>query len=502
MKKNSGASGGLESPATDAVLGVNSRPLGLFVVRESDEWDLELFNAMREQTYLRHRDVAAVEAIRLAGLDPFAEGGTFTVRETDRFGVTRDVRVVVEPEREGSARAVLFYYGGYWHLWSRTSAAKLGASGVNDFTQLLIRVLRRIRPVNLYAANFSRLIRSQSQGSRLQAELDGTVDVVWAGEMAFPFAGPQAQVGMMMFSMFSMIASMERDWIVQRLLAGRIAKWRRKEWPHGTNHVPFGHTIDPVTKELVVDVSARAAVREMMLVLGNPETPPAEMIRQLQRAGMTGMRRHRRLENFVPVTALKNATWFINTLYAWAALWCDGEYLFRVTNVFPHMQELAGVPVVRDPEVPDDVGEMQMLYKVGLPEGGWAEPEVVAQFRNAAVARMRGLVAKGATDVRPLAPSVVNESANPELHTQLLNADRAKGQDAAVRGRRDRARAKRTIAPFTGRGWFEDDWYYELQVMTQGRYRLMRWPMLGGARGKGASGAGRVRGGESAAVSR
>lgn len=215
-----------KSPDPTCMLDRPPRVLGLYVIRESDQWDLELFNAMREQTYLSHRAIAAVDAIRQVGLEPL-RGDSFPVTLTDDVGVTTTTEVHVEVLRNGSTKARLFFFGGYWHLWSQASAASVGNDGVNAFTSILIEVIQRLRPFNLYAANFSRLIRSQPQGSRLAAAIEGNVDHLHAGTLRLTFVGPEGQVGFMMFSMFSLVASMERDWIVQRLMAGRISKWRR-----------------------------------------------------------------------------------------------------------------------------------------------------------------------------------------------------------------------------------------------------------------------------------
>lgn len=464
-----------ESNSHAATSVVAQRPMGLLVVRESDQWDMELFNAMREQTYLQHRGVPEIEAIRQAGLAPL-EDDSFTIEVT---GDAVPQRIIVEHMVVGTSKAILFYYGGYWHLWSRASAASVGKDGVNDFTAILIDVVKRVRPLNLYAANFSRLIRSQSQGNRLQADLDGNVDVVWAGSVPFHFTGPSAQVGMMMFSMFSMVASMERDWIVQRLLTGRIAKWRRGEWPFGAATIPHGYMLDG-DHRLVPNPELRASVREMLIILSNPETPNGEKVRQLSRAGVYSMRKHRRLGERIPVGAMRGVDSLVASLYAWAPLYVQGEYLWRMANVFRDLEELAGVPVVRDERIKNDLGEMQMLYKIPLLDDGWAEPEVLSAFSTTAADYMAWLVQRGATDVRPIADTIETASVDPALHIRILNPDRARWADAAQRERRSRARSKKTIAPLAGRNWVDGDWHYELQVVSRKSYRLVRWPLRNG----------------------
>ncbi|MEZ0579288.1 hypothetical protein [Nocardioides sp. MH1] len=451
------------------------RATGLFGIRESDEWDRQLFDAMRQQTYARFRHVPEVQAIIAAGLAPLDAPDSFEVTFQPDGQEPITETVVIEHLSRGSTKAILFHHRDYWHLWSQASAAKTGDQGINDFTAILIDVIERIRPLNLYAANVSRLVRSLSQGHRLQAALDGNVDTVWAGDLPFAFTGPHKVVGSMMFSMFAMIASMERDWIVQRLLAGRIAKWRRNEWPFGKNTIPFGYRLDDA-RRLVPDPELRPTVREMLMILSNYDTPPSELVRQLNRIGVTGMRKHRRLDINMPAGALASPDSFITSLYAWAPLWIQGEYLWRVSNAFADMDEIAGLPVVRHPNNDEDPGEVQMLYCPGVPDNGWAEPEILASFAAAATARTKRLKSNDRTPPRPLSPTVSNSSADPVLHSQLMNSLHARLLDNTHRDRRRAARAQQRIAPFAGREWTEGEWHYELQVLHTGTYRLIRWP--------------------------
>lgn len=448
----------------------DTRALGLFVVRESDEWDRELFNAMRENTYIPHRGVAAVEAIRKAGMAPFSTTGEFTVKTKDG-----KQRVIVEVIRQGRTKAILFCYQGYWHLWSQASATKEGDKGVNEFTAIMIEVIKRLRPREMYAANFGRLVRSQKHGNLLQAALSGNVDTLWAGGFQIQLSGEFAAMGMMTVGMFSTIASMERDFIVQRLLAGRIAKWRRGEWAFGHGTVPFGYMLN-ANKQLVPDLSKRDMVREMLLILGSTDAP-SEKKRQLNDAGVMSMRAHRRLKGHVPVGAMQASSALISSLYAWAALWCFGEYLFRVENVFADMQELAGVPIVRHKGMRrSDMGELQMLYKPGVPEGGWAEPEVLQKFLEQAIATSSVMVADHRrTEQRPLSKAIKAQSANADAHRKVLNPNYMRALDHETQRRRSGSRAKRRITALTGRFWRRNGYHYELQMGGANLYRLVRW---------------------------
>lgn len=462
----------------------------LYVVRESDEYDFALFDAMRYQTYAPHADVPAIAAVMAAGLAPWDRSGSFTVSLPQSEGAAWEITVLVEEIIQGGTRAVLFRVDGTWHLWSMSSAARADSGGVNDFTMILVRVVERLYPKSVHAANFSRLIRSHDQGSLLLHKFAGRVDTVYAGVVEFPLTGPNAALGKMMFSMFSTIASMERDWIVTRLLAGKVAKWRRGEWPYGAQTVPFGYRYDPETRTLVVDRDKSGKVREMLLVLGSDMAPSAARDR-LAAVGMESMRPSRGARRRTSVATLTNARAFIDSLYAWASIWVSGEYLFRVSNPFQSGLTIAGVETTRHEGVDDDPGEFQMLTRVPLPAGGWAEQSVLDAVAAAAMRRTKEKISTGSSESRPLAAMARSASRSPELIEAVLNPLAMRGNDAEAAERRTRRRGNRTMSMLSGMTWRDETFTYELQVQRRGMYALMRK-----LRSSASAGTGEAMGGE------
>jgi DNA invertase Pin-like site-specific DNA recombinase len=443
-----------------------ARALGLFIVRESDEWNLEMFNAMREQTYAAHDDIDDVRAVRELGTLPMSSN-TFKLKD--------GTEVFVHPLSRGNTRAYLFKVGDYWHFWSMASATKKDDDGNNEVTDLLIETFSLLRPVNVYVHNVSRLVRDRAQGARLQAALDEHVDVVWAGSTPFYFSGEMSAAGVMMFSMFAIVASMEREWIVQRLLAGKVAKWRRGEWMPGPNSVPVGYTLDPKTRQLVVDEGQRWIVEEVLKVLAFGVTP-AQMQRDLDKAGLLTKNNHRRLGVKVPVGTMISPEGLVNSLYSFVSVWCHGEYLYRHVNAFKDLNALSGVVIARDPSKEKDPGELQLLCQVPLPAGGWAAPELLEAVVVAARRNSARLVKSGHTEMRPLTQEVENTSANSDLHQDLLTGDRMRATDLEAR-RRFSSRAKEHLAPFTGRGWRDGNYWYELRSAPYEGYTVVRWPL-------------------------
>jgi DNA invertase Pin-like site-specific DNA recombinase len=486
------------------------RALGLFVVRESNENDDVQFDGMRQQTYAKYRTSQAVQEVRAAGMAPLTQDVIWIQTTVD--GEPREVEVPVELLVEGGTKAYLFFWRGFWHLWSQASAAKLGRNrSTNEFTDILIRVIEEKRPMAVFAANFSRLIRSQWQGGRLMAAMQGNVDVVVTGETRFQLTGEAAANGLLMFSMFATVASMERNWIVQRLVAGRIASWRRDEWPFADRISLLGYAFDSNSKKLVLDPDpkVRERVRDMLMVLVG-DAPPAEMVRQLSDLGCTVVRRQNGKTERVPASAAQAPGEYVAALYSWAPVWCAGEYLWRHRNAFPGVRELAGVPVVYMPkeegrqevdpaaallrelgvgelasELRDlvtsqdgddlDAGELQMLLKVPLPEGGWAEPELLEAFAQKSIERSQAKLES--TVLRPLSAAVAEKSANAALHERIV-ARTVRIDDFDGHGSRvSTSRGKSKIAAFAGRSWVRDGWVYEMAVASGALLKVVRHPL-------------------------
>lgn len=143
----------------------------LVVARESDTNDLPLLEGMVAQTLERHRS-------SLRGVDRLLELGVSPVRDE---AVRRSVGGH-EHNRHGS-RAVIFSVEGTVCLYSRGSAAKDETeTRENGFVQILCDTINELRPVNIYVATFSRLVRSFRQASPVQAAIENAGSTLHYGE--------------------------------------------------------------------------------------------------------------------------------------------------------------------------------------------------------------------------------------------------------------------------------------------------------------------------------
>ena len=434
----------------------SDRANALFVVRESDAHDRVLFNAMRKQTYLAHRNVPGASALVDAELPRSDDADWLEVPLAS--GDVEQVRL-----QRLAPRTWLFTSGGSWHLWSMSSAAKENDTGENAFTKILIDQLQSARPLNVYAANFARVVRSGRAGRELQTAVEDNVDVFHAGGMKLRFGGDndERNSAKLQFTMLTQVAAWERDSIVQRMLAGRIARWHKRQWPFGRRVCPVGYRLDD-TDRLVPDPSVKAQVRNMMLILSR-DLPPTEAVRQLDEAGVKSNQRTSSGEPWA-FADRKNPGALLASLYGWAPLYAHGEYLFRVRNEFRGFKELNGVKVVRYEDDLDDLGEFQMLYKPGVPSRGWADPGVVEAFVQAAIGAANSYSRRKSP--RPLGEQALAESEEPTIHGLIASRQ--------LKQRVEPSQSREIISLFSGQSWGgEADERYHLAAFG-GPYEIKR----------------------------
>lgn len=449
---------------------------GLILCRVS-VLDDDMLEGIVDQTYrmpeLAH--VPSIEAVRRLGLAPMKRGW-FDLEWVDENGVERRERIEVLPLRLHSTKAYLFFVDGFWHLWSQASAARVSESGTNDFTTLLIAVIDAVRPEKVFAANLSRLIRSQAEGRRFAWAVTNRLGSIHAKGIEIKLRGHDAHVGFLLLQLMGWCAAMERDAIVSRMLVGRIAAWRRNEWQMGAGCVPFGYEL--VDNRLVPDLSKREQVEAMLLVLLS-DAPVSQMARELDALGVRPLKASAEAGSAARTFSTMSSMWdSIRALYSWAGVWVLGEYVFRYSTSTTGLDDVAGLQVVRYQNTPEDMGEIQMLHRLDVPDGGWAAPEILEAFAAKAIA-MTGAAAKGVqrSALRPLSDAVRLESSRPELHEHVLVGEYRQGTDKGQLERRAAARSKALVFPLAGRRWCDDEWLYEVRVGSARAHRLVRWPL-------------------------
>jgi hypothetical protein len=155
-------------------------------------------------------------------------------------------------------------------------------------------------------------------------------------------------------------------------------------------------------------------------------------------------------------------------------VWCAGEYLLRVECGFDGLNEIAGVPIVRRPG--ETSGEIQLLCTVDVPEGGWAEPEILSAFARTAMDLSVRSVRAGVQAPRPLNDKVVAQSSAPVLLARILSSSRMADLSPTQTWIRDASRQRELNLPFSGRRWISEDHLYETQISSNElELNIFRW---------------------------
>ncbi len=328
------------------------RASSLIVVRESNEFDKILMAGMVQQTLSYCSHLPSIEVARALELRP--------LEEPNKIGVP-----VYQLGGAGTrkARTVLFEIGGDYYLYSMASAAKKNATGDNDFTDILVDVIKWLKPTDLYAASLSRLVRSFLHAAQVLEAVSRDVDRVHAGDLVLNLRGENASIGQMMWSTLAMIATSERDLIVQRLTAGLVAKYNRGEWVKGKAAVPPGFALDDERK-LVVDPEQTAWLRSAWLWMAEPRITAAQIVSRLADLGVTTDYIRRLHGSRGTVADLKVPESFIKRLIGWAPLYLSGEWTMQWANPFAGAKHLAGLEVDYTTR---PSGQLNFHYDVGRP---------------------------------------------------------------------------------------------------------------------------------------
>jgi hypothetical protein len=282
------------------------------------------------------------------------------------------------------------------------------------------------------------------------------VDQVWVGRMPLQMRGERAPMDKLLFTMLAMAAAFERDWIVSRTNAGKLNKLRNNIWIAGERALPIGYVMDE-HKHLVPDETQRELVRDVLLLVAERPTPK-EFVTRLGALGVKmqplpsvqlGERNVRHSQNAL-------GKWL--SVLSYLPLYATGQHVSRHPNPFAGAEEISGCPVTRDE---DGREEVQIVTFPGVPDGGWAEPEIVSAALAVAIddAQERGS--------RVLHPTIAKQVKSP-LVRKLL---------ASLVGRKTSKKTKApTALPLSGSTWnTEPGMTWQLNGREAVSYTLVRW---------------------------
>ena len=329
----------------------------LVVVRESDAYDNLLMEAMIQQTLAKVADLPGAAELQAAGMA--------VLENPRRFGATQ--------RRMGSSRLVTVERDGVLYIFAMGSAAKVDLDDdTNAIVSELLRVAAAYRPREVWVAAFTRLLRSSDHVGDLLRVFSEHVEVLHCEAEIHP-ATPE---GKMLFQVLAMIAATERDYIVRRHTAGRVAQWRRGEWiPTG---YPPGYRLEQ--RRLVLDENEIERTRAMLQVLAAEALTTAECARRLGELGVTTPMLKSRHGQGATIADARNPTEAVSTLCGWAELYRTGRYEMLWPNPVPGVSDIAGVPVETVEGYPH--GALRLPFSVDLPPDGWAEDATIEAVKR------------------------------------------------------------------------------------------------------------------------
>jgi hypothetical protein len=342
-------------------------------VRESPQYDYVLMEGMIGQTVGRLLHLPGADEVLAAGIEPLRRSGPFRTFEYRKHGTT----------------AVMFEHEGVLYLYSLGSAAKANINDQeNAFVELLIDVLEHYRPRNVYVATFSRLVRSTEFSGRLKSAMNAHVDVIHSGEQQIR---PKTLDGKIMWSMLSLMADMERDLIVQRLFAGMCNAYHRGRWVLNEEAVPPGYVLDPLTKTVSPDASLVEPVGLLLTLMADPTITSRRVVDAAGEAGLTSAKIKRIYGPDATFADVVRSDSKLAGMVDWIDTYATGTAVSTHPNPFPGATTFGSLKV--EGSTSTRAGVVRFVYDWGLPDGGWAPPEVL----EAARARCRGTKERRAT---------------------------------------------------------------------------------------------------------
>lgn len=335
----------------------------MVVVRESDASDLILFEDMVYKTI-------SILVPNVPKLVELLEDPLGPIREPEKYNAA------LEKRRDN--KSVRFVFEGILFVYHLGSAVGISEEeDGNFFTDVLLGCISEFEITEVYAFAMNRLVRDERHGGDLGQALHERGARVITNGIQINFAEP---FGMTLWSLMTTFAAQDRDGIVERNRLGRVAVARRNQWPHGPNAIPLGYRLDG--RSIIPVAEERARVRNVLELMGDPELSSRQFVEQL---GMIEVSRPGVKERYgegATVAIVRHPKDIYQSFVNMMPLYETGVYEMPLPNPTKGARVFGGLPV-HGPTTddPTDYGFVVLRYQFGLPEGGWAPPEVFEAIR-------------------------------------------------------------------------------------------------------------------------
>lgn len=465
----------LETRGLGTLSALAGRIENLIATRESGANDHIEAEGLIQQSADLYRDIPGIRAVAALGIEPLrTKESTIVVTEADEdTGEVSERRVHLERLQVGEATGVLFSYRGTAYLYSLTSAAKVDKMGHQDWTRMLIRTIVRLRPRRLRAVSVSRYTRNLEVAGLILHAASRHVDQIWAGALELQMQGPRAPMDKLLFTMLAMAAALERDALVSRTVAGKVHAAKRNRWLPGSRSVPPGYRM--FEKTLVPVPEDKPAVQALLRLLVQQPTPTA-FVKKADELGLRLRVRKVSVDDATEAVDLGAGEMLgddrgrkhvhstskhqkMASFMAYVPLYVTGQRVVKLPNPFPGAEEIAGVPVI--------VGkggreEVHVVSTFGVPEGGWADQDLLDAALATAINYSKG------HDIA-VAEKLLSGLDNPDAHAKVSTAMEARAAN--------KQKAPESVL-WAGTTWRDNDWKWELRGRGARTLQLTRVPLF------------------------
>lgn len=328
----------------------------LVIMRESALYDHVLMSGMVQQTLAKVAHLPGAEELYAAGMDVF--------EHPERYGATT--------RRSGKSRMVMVERDGVLYLYSMGTAAKKDLPEANAFIRELVKIVETYRPADVWVVAFTRLLRSANYVGDLLRAFSEHARAIHC-ETEINIATPE---GRLIFQVLGMVSGVERDYIVRRHTAGRVAQWRRDAWIPSA--YPPGYRLEG--ERLVLDEPNVDAVRQMLRLLADPGLSSSERVARIGGLGISTPGVLRLHGPDATVADARNPSEVLATIEGWLDLYATGRYAVLWPNPFPGVSDVAGVEIQEIDGY--EFGAIELAFQVPLPDGGWADDETFDAVRR------------------------------------------------------------------------------------------------------------------------
>lgn len=344
----------------------------LRVIRYSDVSDLDGLEQMAQRLWRIPTDCCPQEGIGELGSRPLLDPGCVE-------------RGTAKTIAGANTRYVLFDAGpGIKALYVLGSAASDNqVDGSNAFTTVISDAINELRPHRLVLPTLDRLVREPYHANLLWRAVSRHVAEVVTETMVLTLASADSE---MRFQFEVLKSSLDRSSINNRMVTGRVTKYRNGECPISRTGIPFGYRKGP-DKRVRVAVEDKQIIEAIVKGIAAGDRN-ADIVAAVAMLGGSTPALRQKHGDTATVADHINPGQLVSQWRRDLEIWDGGRFEWPFAFKLSARGTYSGLEVR---EMADGTHNLIFPLEWGVPEGGWVDPAVMAQARErAAKSQNRG----------------------------------------------------------------------------------------------------------------